>query len=84
MYTFMFFILLYPLTKKKKKKRKKEKNNFYMNFLFVIICLIVKLTRYFIHFYSVYEETAGLTVNDPVLRTRKVFCYTGFSLWIKH
>lgn len=23
-------------------------------------------------FCSVYEETAGLTVNDPVLRTRKV------------
>lgn len=41
--------------------------------------------------YAVYEETAGLTVNDPVLRTKKVkhelilmgtsqanFCFTPF------
>ena len=35
---------------KKKKKRKKEKNNFYMNFLFVIICLIVKVDKTFYPF----------------------------------
>lgn len=29
---------------------------------------------------SVYEETAGLTVNDPVLRTHKVEFYIHFSL----
>lgn len=26
-------------------------------------------------FHAVYEETAGLMVNDPVLRTRKVRAY---------
>lgn len=29
---------------------------------------------------SVYEETAGLTVNDPVLRTRKVLDFNRFVL----
>lgn len=53
-----------------------------MNFLRVMISLIVEIDKTFYPFFliSVYEETAGLMVNDPVLRTHKVSCYADFSI----
>jgi V-type H+-transporting ATPase subunit A len=36
---------------------------------------ITKISQIFLSLlYAVYEETAGLMVNDPVLRTKKVKC----------
>ena len=49
-------------------------------FMFNVLSL-GKLTGFFQFYFKVYEETAGLMVNDPVLRTRKV-SIPSFSYYI--
>lgn len=56
----------------------------YLSFLYLLMTLscifCFTILRKIIPCISVYEETAGLTVNDPVLRTHKVHILDHHSL----